>query len=97
MSLIVLHTCTCEVIHLYRNKLDVVDREEGGPGGEGPGSRSGGGGGTSPNPGAGPLSEGFSTARRGKIKCNFTAAPRARAATERLLCLFHKYIFSDAF
>ena len=73
----------------------------GGGGGGGGGGRGGGGGGgggvTSPSPGAGPLSEGFSTARRGKIKCNFTAAPRARSATERLLCLFHKYIFSDAF
>ena len=33
----VLRTCTCEVIsHLYRTKLDVNERGERGPGGEGP-------------------------------------------------------------
>ena len=42
LSLIVLRTCTCEVIsHFYRDKLDVAERGEGGPGGEGPGGRSG--------------------------------------------------------
>ena len=47
---IVLHTCTCKVIsHLYRNKLDVDKRGEGGPGSggrsgkRGPFPRSGGG------------------------------------------------------
>ena len=30
LRLIILRTCTCEVIsHLYRNKLDVTEREEG--------------------------------------------------------------------
>ena len=45
LRLIVLRTCTCGVIsRLYREKLDVAERGEGGPGGEGPGVRSGGGG-----------------------------------------------------
>ena len=50
LRLIVLRTCTCVVIsHLYRNKLDVAERGEEGPGGEGPGGRSGGRG---PSPGS---------------------------------------------
>ena len=38
------------------------------------------------DPGAEPFSGGFSAARRGTIKCNFTAAPQA--GKERFLCLF---------
>ena len=80
MRLTELRTCTCGVIsNLYRNKLDVAERGEGGLGGEGPGGKSGG----EPPPlpptpeglGAKPLLGGFSAARRGTIKCNFTAAP----------------------
>ena len=79
MSLIILRTCTCEVIsYLYRNKLDLAARGGGGPGegpeGEGPSGMSGGE--TPPRgPGAEPLSRGFSAARRVIIKCIFTAAP----------------------
>ena len=86
LRLIILRTCTCEVIsHLYRNKLDVVERgggvqaakaPVGGLGGEAP----------PPGPGAEPLLSGFSAARHGTIKCNFTAAPQA--GKERFLCLF---------
>ena len=37
LRLIILRMCTCEVIsHLYRNKLDVAQREERGPGGRKP-------------------------------------------------------------
>ena len=53
-------------------------------------SRGGGGGGGG-GPVVEPLSEGFSAARRGTIKCNFTAAPRA--GKERFLCLFQINIF----
>ena len=75
LPLIVLRTCTCGVIsHLYRNKLDVTERREGGPGGEGPL------GAPPPTP-LGPVKElfsgGFSAAYRGTIKCNFTAASQA--------------------
>ena len=79
---IILRTCTFEVIsHLYRNKLDVAQREGRGPGDEGPSGRSGR---ASPpphqGPGAEPLSGGCSAARRGTIKCSFTAAPQAKSA-----------------
>ena len=41
LRLIVLRTCTCRIIsHVHRNKLDVAERGEGGPGDEGPGRRS---------------------------------------------------------
>ena len=95
MRLIVLRTCTCGVIsHLYRNKIDVAERGEGGPGGECPGSRSGGEA-PSRGPGAGPLSGGFSAARRDTIKCNFTAG--LQAGKERFLCLFQiKFIMKNS-
>ena len=53
--------------------------------GEGPSERSVG---RDPRrgPGAEPLSRGFSAARRGTIKSNFTDAPQA--GEERFLCLF---------
>ena len=51
--------------------------------GEGPGGWSGGGG---LDPKAESVSEGFSAARRGTIKCNFTAAPQA--GKERFFCPF---------
>ena len=62
--LIVLRSCTCGVIsHLNRNKLDVAERGEGGPGGEGSGERSGG---PSPPPPPPPPPDGdFPVARRG--------------------------------
>ena len=42
LRLIVLRTCTCGVIsQSCHNKLDVAERGEGGPKGEGPGERSG--------------------------------------------------------
>ena len=63
------------IIYYYRNKIDVAERGGGGPGANVPV----GGLGISPSPppsaGAEPLSGGFSAARRGTIKCNFTAAP----------------------
>ena len=86
MRLIVLRTCTRGVIsHLYRNKLDVAERGEGGPGGEGPVESSGG---EAPSRGSGaePLSGGFSAARRGTIKCNFTVP--LQAGKKRFLYLF---------
>ena len=80
LRLIVLRTCACGLIpHLYRNKPDVVEREEGGPGSESSGGRSGGEAPTR-GPGAEPLSGGsggFSAVRHGTMKCNFTAAPQA--------------------
>ena len=86
MRLIILRTCTCEVIsHLYRNKLDVGERGERGPGGEGPSGRSG----------AKPLSGSFSVACRGTIKCNFTAVPQA--GKERFLYLFQIKLFYKNF
>ena len=42
-------------------------------------------------PGLEPLSGGFSAARRGTIKCNFTAAPQAEK--ERFFCLFQIIIY----
>ena len=53
LRLIILRTCTCEVIsHRYRNKLDVAQREGRGPGDGGPSGRSGG-----PGPPRGPFRE----------------------------------------
>ena len=75
---IVLRMWTCRVIsHLCRNKLDVAERGKGVQGAKAPV------GGLPPPPcvlGA------FSAARRGTIKCNFTAAPKA--GKERFSCLF---------
>ena len=94
LRLIIRRTCTGEVIsHLYRNKLDVAERGERGPGGEGPSGRSGGGGGQGRSLFRGGFSAvrrgtikcNFTTVRRGTIKCNFTAAPQA--GKERFLCL----------
>ena len=80
------------ITHLYRNKLYVAERRVWGPADEGAGGRSGG---RCPSPGSkgGTLSGGFSAARRGTIKCNFTAAPQA--GKERFLRLFQiMYIYS---
>ena len=43
LRLMILRTFTCELIsHLYRNKLDIVQRGGRGPGGGGPSGRAGG-------------------------------------------------------
>ena len=82
-----LRTCICEVIsHLYRNKLDVAQRGKGVQGAKAPVRGLGDEPLPPGGPGAEPLSGGFSAARRGIIKCNFTAAPRAGKG--RFLCLF---------
>ena len=44
-------------------------------------------------PGAEPLSGDFSAARRGTIKCNFTATPQA--GKDRFLCLFQIKWYED--
>ena len=77
--------------HLYRTKLDFVERGEGGPGGESPAGRSGGRG---PSP---EFFRGVSLSKHGRrvtTKCNFTAATQAKK--ERFFCLFHikSYIFA---
>ena len=83
LRLIIPRTCICGIIsHLYRNKLDVAERGEGGPGGEGPSERCGGQGPLDLLP---PFCT-FSAAHGGIIKCNFTAAPQARK--ERFFYLF---------
>ena len=77
LRLIGLRTCTFRVIsNLYRNKLDVVERGDGGSGGKAPEGCLG----ASPPPlppRGGASFGGFSAARRDTIKCNFTAVPQA--------------------
>ena len=92
LRLIVQRTCTCGVIsHFYRNKLDVAERGDGGPGGEGLGGRSRASSPPPPpaSPGAEALSGSFSAARRSTIKCNFPAAPQA--GKERFFCLICRF------
>ena len=64
-----------------------------------PGAKAlvGGLGGEAPpqGPGAEPLSGSFSAARRGTIKCNFTAAPQA--GKEPFFCLFQIKIFLNVY
>ena len=91
MRLIVLRTGTCGVIlHLHRNKLDVAEKGEDGPGAEAPVGGLGGGGEASPR-GIRVLLGGFSAARHGTIKCNFTATPQA--GKEHFLCLLQGNAF----
>ena len=92
---IVLRTYTCGAIsHRYRNKRDVAERGEGAPEGEGPGGRSEWRGPSPWSRGGTPFG-GFSTARRGTIKCKFTAAPQV--GKKRFLCLFQIIFFSFNF
>ena len=73
------------ISHLYLNKFDVAHRGEEIQGAKAP-MGSLGGEASARGPGEEPFSGGFSAARRGSIKYNFTAAPRA--GKERFLCLF---------
>ena len=84
LRLIVMRTCICDVIsHPYHNRLDVAERWNRVQGMKAP--VAGLGGEVPPRgPGAEPLS-GISVTCRGKIKCNFTAAPQA--GKERFLFL----------
>ena len=81
MRLIIPRTCTCKVIsHLYRDKLDVAEREGGGPGGEGPSGRSGGSGPPSGSRGGAPFG-GFLclSPRYNKVQLYCRSAGRQRA------------------